>query len=322
MAEGDPSAALERLEQRPFDLVLTDLRMPGLDGVAFIKRVRALDPEAGLHRRDRLPQPRALDRGARRRRVLVHRQELRPDRRARGRWSRRRSSSGACTARTASCSASSRRATASRTSWARASRCAALLDKVRKVADSEATVLVLGESGTGKELRRARDPLQQPARRAPVRGDQLRRDPRGRCSRASCSATCAARSPARSATGAGCFAAGRRRHALPRRDRRHAARACRPSCCACCRSARSDAWAASAHRARRRADRRRDQPGPRRDDAREALPRRTCTSGSRSSTSRCRRCASGARTSRCWSATSSRCSAAATPTSGRDRGAR
>ena len=30
--------------------------------------------------------------------------------------------------------------------------------------------------------------------------------------------------------------AGGRRHALPRRDRRHAAASCRPSCCACCRS--------------------------------------------------------------------------------------
>src|SRR5258706_273861 len=46
VAEGDPSAALERIEQRPFDLVITDLRMPGLDGIGFIRRVRALDPEA------------------------------------------------------------------------------------------------------------------------------------------------------------------------------------------------------------------------------------------------------------------------------------
>src|SRR5512147_3137749 len=43
VAEGDPNAALERLEQRPFDLVLTDLRMPGLDGIAFIRRERAIE---------------------------------------------------------------------------------------------------------------------------------------------------------------------------------------------------------------------------------------------------------------------------------------
>ena len=46
VAEGDPAAALERVEQRNFDLVLTDLRMPGIDGVAFVRRVRAIDPEA------------------------------------------------------------------------------------------------------------------------------------------------------------------------------------------------------------------------------------------------------------------------------------
>ena len=38
--------------------------------------------------------------------------------------------------------------------------------------------------------------------------------------------------------------AGRRRHAVPRRDRRAAAARCRSSCCACCRSASSSAWAA------------------------------------------------------------------------------
>ena len=46
VAEGDPSAALERVEQQSFDLVLTDLRMPGLDGIALVRRVRAIDPEA------------------------------------------------------------------------------------------------------------------------------------------------------------------------------------------------------------------------------------------------------------------------------------
>ena len=50
-----------------------------------------------------------------------------------------------------------------------------------------------------------------------------------------------------------CFAAGHRRHAVPRRDRRDAARRCRPSCCACCRSARCGRSAATTEIAVRRA---------------------------------------------------------------------
>jgi DNA-binding NtrC family response regulator len=46
VAEGDPAVALERIERRSFDLVLTDLRMPGIDGISLVRRVRALDPDA------------------------------------------------------------------------------------------------------------------------------------------------------------------------------------------------------------------------------------------------------------------------------------
>jgi DNA-binding NtrC family response regulator len=46
VAEGDPAAALERVEQRSFDLVLTDFKMPGMDGIAFVRRVRNLAPDA------------------------------------------------------------------------------------------------------------------------------------------------------------------------------------------------------------------------------------------------------------------------------------
>ena len=60
--------------------------------------------------------------------------------------------------------------------------------------------------------------------------------------------------------------AARRRHALSRRDRRAAARRCRPSSCACSRAARSSASAARA-RPGRRARHRRDQPRPRREVA-------------------------------------------------------
>jgi len=46
VAVGDAESGLERLEARTFDLVLTDLRMPGVDGIEFLRRIRGLDPEA------------------------------------------------------------------------------------------------------------------------------------------------------------------------------------------------------------------------------------------------------------------------------------
>ena len=42
---GDATTGLERIETNPFDLVLTDLRMPGVDGIEFLRRMRRLDPE-------------------------------------------------------------------------------------------------------------------------------------------------------------------------------------------------------------------------------------------------------------------------------------
>ena len=41
----DPHEALAALEKQPFDLLLTDLRMPGLDGVEVLRRARILEPE-------------------------------------------------------------------------------------------------------------------------------------------------------------------------------------------------------------------------------------------------------------------------------------
>ena len=74
-----------------------------------------------------------------------------------------------------------------------------VFDRIARVAQTDATVLIRGESGTGKELvARARAP-QQRARRPAVRGDQLRGAHRVAARERSSSATRRARSPARSA---------------------------------------------------------------------------------------------------------------------------
>jgi CheY-like chemotaxis protein/predicted regulator of Ras-like GTPase activity (Roadblock/LC7/MglB family) len=37
--------ALQQIESQPFDLIITDLRMPGINGLELLKRVRAISPE-------------------------------------------------------------------------------------------------------------------------------------------------------------------------------------------------------------------------------------------------------------------------------------
>ena len=101
-----------------------------------------------------------------------------------------------------------------------------LLRQARLVADSDASVLIFGESGTGKELlARA---IHRASRRAEqaVRRGQLRRDSRA-AARVGIVRTRTRRVQRRGAGAQGPVPGGRRRHDLPRRDRRHAAARCR-----------------------------------------------------------------------------------------------
>ena len=42
----DGTAALREIEAEPFDLILLDVRMPGIDGLSLLKQVRARRPDA------------------------------------------------------------------------------------------------------------------------------------------------------------------------------------------------------------------------------------------------------------------------------------
>lgn len=47
-AFNQPAEALARVEQRSFDVVITDLKMQGMDGLAFLAKVKTLHPDTDV----------------------------------------------------------------------------------------------------------------------------------------------------------------------------------------------------------------------------------------------------------------------------------
>ena len=99
----------------------------------------------------------------------------------------------------------------------------AVFKTIRQVAPSSASVLLLGESGTGKELFAQALHHELAAPRRAVRGVELRRAAGDAARERAVRARDAARSRARVYTPRRPLRGGRRRHAVPRRDRRHPA---------------------------------------------------------------------------------------------------
>ena len=97
-------------------------------------------------------------------------------------------------------------------------------DEAARAAALSLPVLLLGETGVGKDVLARLIHRALRARRAPFVPLNCAALPESHRSRASSSATSAARSPARTRPAPGIFESAQRRHRLPRRDRRAAAR--------------------------------------------------------------------------------------------------
>ena len=227
----DGEAALRRIARGGIDAVLLDLRMPGLDGLEVLRRIRAQERTTGsllpvamltaaptaantieamrLGAVDHLAKPAGREALTALVKAMLPEVAVQPMRAA---------ASGVEDLVGAS----------------------AAMREVQKaigmLADSEATVLVTGETGTGKEV--VARAIHRHGRRSPkpfvavncaaIPSELLETQLFGHVRGAFTGAV---------SDRLGSFREGRPRHPVPRRDRRHGPARCRPSCCACCRTA-------------------------------------------------------------------------------------
>ena len=176
-----------------------------------------------------------------------------------------------------------------------------VLDVIARVGPSDANVLITGENGTGKSLvAQALHAVSPRADAADGHGER-RRHGRGRL-RERALRPRPRRLHRRQGRPGRPLRAGRRQHAVPRRDRQRARRPA-DQAAAGDRDRRVRAGRLVEDAQGQRADHLGHQRRPRRRSRSRAASARTCSSASTPSTSRCRRCATGARTSRCWPGT-------------------
>ncbi|HJW13803.1 MAG TPA: sigma-54 dependent transcriptional regulator [Thermoanaerobaculia bacterium] len=146
----DAHEALHRLEEEPWDAVLLDIKMPGMDGLELQRRIREVDPELPIimitafasvesavqalkeGAFDYVTKPVDPDELSRVVRLAVERRRLRKE----NRQLRTKVDQLATPTSIVGASESMRK----------------VLELVTSVADTDTTVLIRGESGTGKEL--------------------------------------------------------------------------------------------------------------------------------------------------------------------------
>jgi DNA-binding NtrC family response regulator len=146
----DGPEALEMLQKEPVDLLVLDLRLPSMDGLTVMREARRLNPDMGIlmitayatldtavqavreGAFDFIPKPFSMEQfEAVVERCLNYRRLVEQN------WHGQRDNTEAFQFENV---------------IAQSPQMIAVLDQVRKVAPSEANVLLLGESGTGKEL--------------------------------------------------------------------------------------------------------------------------------------------------------------------------
>ena len=240
-------------------MLLCDLSMPGIDGIELLRRVRAAQARrAGDHDDGVLDG--AVGGGGDARSARTSTSSSRsPTRRCAAPSSRRSSRCGRAALR-ASCAprAADRLGENGRQL---ASRCSACSTSSSARAEPTRPCSSPARSGTGKELvARAIHSARAAARARRSSPSTARRSPRS-CSSRSCSATSAARSPARTRRKIGRFEQADGGTHLPRRDRRHVAGAADQAAARARRSAASSASAADATIHVDRARHRGDEPG-------------------------------------------------------------